>query len=221
MARRRVGSGPQPPRLGPPLRQQLAIQPPDCALRPRRWGLPAAGCRRPLMPCRGSVACGMCASERFVALMYRVAPGPSSSAKRGLPRPSMYTTTTIHAQVRRGPSGWTLGGRAGVSQPLGSALRARDGTPLVCYMAPTRGQRDAFATALPPRRTSGSGMLPPGPTTRTPHCAAVPATAFRRDNLRPRLARTSRAPLAHQGGDPPRPWQVGALFGHGSPLRYP
>ena len=113
------------------------------------------------MPCRGSVACGMCASERLVALMYRVAPGPSSSAKRGLPRPSMYTTATIHAQVRRGPSGWTLGGRAGVSQPLGSAQQARDGTPLVCYVAPTRGQRDACATALPPRRTRGSGMLRP------------------------------------------------------------
>ena len=120
----------------------------------------------------------MCASERFVALMYRVAPGPSSSAKRGLPRPSMYTTTTIHAQVRRGPSGWTLGGRAGVSQPLGSARQARDGTPLVCYMAPTQGQRDAFATALPPRRTSGSGMPSPGPPTRTPHCAAVPANCI-------------------------------------------
>ena len=101
MARCRVGSDPQPPRLGPPLRpQQLAIQPPDCALRPRRWGLPAAGCRRPLMPCRGSVACGVCASERVVALMYRIAPGPSTSAKRGLPRPSMYTTTTIHYYTR-------------------------------------------------------------------------------------------------------------------------
>ena len=107
--------------------------------------------------------------------------------------PLLYTT--IHAQVRRGPSGWTLGGRAGVSQPLGSAMQARDGTPLVFYMAPTQGQRDASATALPPRRTSGSGMPPPGPPTRAPHFAAVPANCIPMGQL-------SSPPRAHEPRTP-------------------
>ena len=63
--------------------------------------------------------------------------------------------------------------------------------------------------ALPP---CGSGMLRPAlPLVRrsSPHTSSI--TAFRQDQFRPRRARTCREPLAHQGGDPPRPGQVGAL----------
>jgi hypothetical protein len=86
----------------------------------------------------------------------------------------------------------------------GAAGCLRHGPP------PTPHERQRDAPPGPP--TVWERDAPPGPPPvrrSSPHTSSI--TAFRQDQFRPRRARTCREPLAHQGGDPPRPGQVGAL----------